>query len=110
MIERVNCQYCGQDAELKEDKICQCGAELWLTQSLRLRIESFEQQIISLRLQQGKMVSELCSRERLRNAKRDGFHVSNVAFWQGVHGKPGWASRGKQAVRRQPNIDMSAFD
>jgi hypothetical protein len=111
MIESVNCTYCGRDTSITEDTTCKCGVELLTTQALRLQITSFEAQITGLRLQQGKAVSEVCRRERLRNAKRDGFHVSNVAFWQNVHGKPAWSAREKSPrTQRQPNIDMSAFD
>jgi hypothetical protein len=109
MTEQVNCQYCGQDIEIAEDTICHCGVELSTTMSLREHVRSLEAGIIALRIQQGKAVEELCRRERMKNMKRDGCHVSNVAFWQNVHGKPGWASRPKSAPARR-SIDMAQFD
>ena len=107
MTEQVNCQYCGRDVAIADDSVCQCGGELSTTQSLREQVRSVEAQIIALRLRQAMAVEELCRRERLRNMKRDGHHVSN--FWQNVIGKPSWAGRPKQPVRSL-HIDMAAFD
>jgi hypothetical protein len=107
-MEQVSCQYCGHDREITEDTTCPCGAELWLTQTLQERIRSFEARIISLRMEQGKAVAELCRRERLRNV-RQGCGQTSGNFWQGVVGKPSWAGRPKQAVQSL-QIDMAAFD
>ena len=110
MNEEVTCQYCGTESSIPEDIMCQCGVVLCTTQSLREQLRAYEAQITALRIQQGKVVEELCRRERVKNMKRDGYHVSNVAFWQNVHGRPAWASRPKQTVQRRPAIDMSQFD
>ena len=108
MAEQINCAYCGRDTEITEDTLCQCGVELLLTPSLREQIRSLETTITALRLTLIATVEEFCRRERLRNMKRDGFHVSNVAFWHNVYGRPQWADRGKSAVRSR--IDMTQFD
>jgi hypothetical protein len=109
MTEQVNCPYCGRDVQITEDTVCKCGVELLQTQSLRARINSLEAQIIALRLEQGKAVSELCRRERLRLSKQ-GQGQTSPHFWQNVYGKPGWASRGKSPQRRtEVAVDMSDF-
>lgn len=108
MTEQVNCPYCGRDRQIAEDTVCQCGVELLQTQSLRTRIRSLEQQIIALRLEQGKAVSELCRRERLRLHKA-GQGQTSPAFWQNVYGKPSWASRGKSPRQADMTIDMADF-
>jgi hypothetical protein len=107
MTEQVNCPYCGHDRTITEDTICKCGVELCQTQTLRERIRSLEAQIIALRLEQGKAVSELCRRERLRNI-RTGQGQTSPAFWQGVYGKPAWADRPRRERKEQP-VDMSDF-
>jgi hypothetical protein len=106
MTEQVNCPHCGHDRQIAEDTVCHCGAELHLTQSLREQAISIEAQIIALRIRQGKVVSEICRRERLRNI-RAGRPPSN--FWAGVIGKPAWAGQRKSPVRSIA-IDMAAFD
>lgn len=106
MTEQVNCPYCGHDRIITEDTVCKCGVELYQTQTLRGHIKSLEAQIIALRLEQGKAVSELCRRERLRLVKQ-GQGQTSPAFWQNVVGKPAWASRPKVRVER--SIDMSDF-
>jgi len=106
MTELVNCPYCGRDRTITEDTVCKCGVELCQTQTLRERIRSLEAQIIALRLEQGKAISELCRRERLRNMKA-GQGQTSPGFWQNVYGKPGWASRPKARV--ECLVDMSDF-
>ena len=106
MTEQVNCPYCGHNRTITEDTVCLCGVELLLSQSLRDRIKSLEAQIIALRLAQGKEVSELCRRERLRNQQL-GRGQTSPGFWQDVHGKPSWASRPK--ARIECSVDMSDF-
>jgi hypothetical protein len=113
MTEQVNCPYCGHDRLIAEDTVCQCGVELCQTQTLRARIKSLEAQIIALRLEQGKAVSELCRRERLRLVKQ-GQGQTSADFWKNpwggpVYGKPGWADRPKSGQRREVNVDMSDF-
>ena len=108
MTEQVNCPYCGHDRTITEDTVCRCGVELCQTQTLRASIKSLEAQIIALRLEQGKAVSELCRRERLRLVKQ-GQGQTSPAFWQNVHGKPSWADRPKSGQRREVNVDMSDF-
>ena len=108
--ESVECQYCGTESSIPEDIMCKCGVMICTTQSLREQLRAYEAQITALRLGQSKVVEELCRRERVKNMKRDGFHVSNVAFWQNVIGRPAWSNRGKSQVRSRPAIDMSQFD
>jgi hypothetical protein len=110
MQEQIDCQYCGRQTQITEDCACKCGAELFLTQSLRQLIDTLEKEMIALRLRQGKAIEELCRRERARNMKRDGYHVSNRLFWQNVYGKPQWAGRPKTQQARRPVIDMAQFD
>lgn len=107
MTEQVNCPYCGRDRQITEDTVCLCGAELFLSQSLRELIRSLEAQAMALRVRQGKAISELCRRERLRNI-RQGQGQTSPHFWQGVVGKPGWASRPKSG-RPEPAVDMTDF-
>ena len=106
MTEQVNCPYCGHDRTITEDTVCQCGVELAQTQSLREKVRSLEAQIIALRLEQGRAVSEICRRERLRNVKQ-GRGQTSPGFWQGVVGKPGWADRPKARVHCA--VDMTDF-
>jgi hypothetical protein len=106
MTEQVNCPYCGHDSQITEDTVCKCGVELYQTPSLRAKINSLEKQIISLRLEQGKAISELCRRERLRLHKA-GLGQTSPGFWAGVIGKPGWADRPKARV--ECAVDMSDF-
>ena len=109
MTEQVNCAYCGRDRQITENTVCQCGVELCQTQTLREKVHSLEAQIIALRLEQGKAVSEICRRERLRNT-RQGRGQTSPAFWQNVHGKPGWTSRPKSGQRRaEAAVDMADF-
>ena len=107
MTEQVNCPYCGHDRIITtEDATCRCGAELCQTQTLRARIRSLEAQITALGLAHIKAVSELCRRERLRNV-RQGRGQTSPVFWQGVVGKPDWASRPKTRIMH--SIDMTDF-
>ena len=108
MTEQVNCPYCGRDRQITEDTVCLCGVELCQTQTLRERIRSLEAQIIALRIEQGNAVAELCRRERLRNA-RQGRGQTSPAFWQNVHGKPGWADRPKSRQPYAPDVNMADF-
>lgn len=108
MTEQVNCPYCGHDRTITEDTVCRCGVELCQTQTLRERIKSLEAQIIALRLEQGKTISELCRRERLRNT-RQGQGQTSPHFWQNVHGKPAWASRPKSGRVADIAVDMADF-
>ena len=106
MTELVNCPYCGYDSEITEDTACKCGVELAQTQTLREKVRILEAQIIALRLEQGKAVSELCRRERLRLTRQNRGQTS-PNFWQNVHGKPAWADRPKARV--DCSVDMSDF-
>ena len=109
MTEEVNCLYCGRDTAITETTQCRCGVMLHQTQELRLMAESLERQIIALRLEQGKAVSELCRRERLR-LHRQGRGQTSPGFWHNVQGKPNWAGQGKSAMRRRPEPDINMAD
>jgi hypothetical protein len=108
-MEQVNCQYCGHDRQISEDTTCRCGTELLLTSTLREQLKSLEARIIALRLEQGKAISEICRRERLRNT-RLGKGQTSHNFWHNVVGKPDWAGRTRTQSTSKIEINFAELD